>query len=69
MENYSTAKKSRFSWLITVRTVAWAMMGLRGSKEHSDDEKNLNPIKIVFVGLLVLILFVLFLMIVVNSVV
>ena len=52
--------------LRTVRTVAWAMFGVRNTQQHRNDEQALRPLQVVGVGLVGLILFVLLLIGLVN---
>ncbi len=54
------------SLLRTVRTVAWAMFGVRNTQQHRNDEQALRPLQVVGVGLVGLILFVLLLIGLVN---
>ncbi len=43
----------------TVRTVAWALFGVRGHQPHSDDGQPLSPWKLVLTALAFMIIFVL----------
>ena len=42
------------SLLRTVRTVAWAMFGVRNTQQHRNDEQALRPLQVVGVGLVAL---------------
>ncbi len=46
----------------TVRTVAWALFGVRNSGRHRQDQPALRPLQVVGVGLAAVILLVLLLM-------
>ncbi len=50
----------------TVRTVAWAMFGVRNSGQHRQDQPALRPLQVVGIGLAAVILLVLLLMGLVN---
>lgn len=49
----------RYSFLQTVRAVAWGMLGIRKGKGHSEDFSRLNPVHLIVAGLLATLVFVL----------
>ena len=57
------------SFLRTVRTVAWAFLGLRKGSEYRKDLESSNPLHVIAVALLGFLLLVLSLIAVVNWVV
>ncbi|HQQ71069.1 MAG TPA: DUF2970 domain-containing protein [Alicycliphilus sp.] len=50
----------------TVRTVAWAMFGVRDGNQHRGDQESLRPLQVVAIGLAGVIVLVLLLMGLVN---
>ena len=65
----SSASKGGFvGFLRTVRTVAWAFVGLRNRSAHQDDFKQVKPIHVIVVGVLGALALVLALLWVVNTV-
>jgi len=48
-----------YSFLQTIRAVAWGMLGIRKGKGHSEDFSRLNPLHLILAGLLATLLFVL----------
>jgi len=48
----------RYSFLQTMRTVAWGMLGIRKGKGHHDDFSRLNPLHLILAGLLATAVFV-----------
>ena len=62
-----TARKAAFGQ--TARAVAWSFFGIRRSKDHEQDVKNLNPIYVVIAGVLGAALFVLVLVLLVHWVI
>ena len=53
-----TGKSRRFS---TMRTVAWALLGIRGHKPHEHDAEPLSPLQILITALVFMLIFVLLL--------
>ena len=51
-----TDKGQRFS---TIRTVAWALLGIRGHKPHEHDVAPLSPLQILITALVFMLIFVL----------
>jgi len=47
-----------YSFLQTIRTVAWGMLGIRKGKGHKEDFSRLNPLHLILAGLLATALFV-----------
>ena len=52
------AKSRRFS---TIRTVAWALLGIRGHRPHEHDAEPLSPLQILITALVFMLIFVLLL--------
>lgn len=52
-------EKARLSWLQTVRTVAWSLIGIRNSSKHGQDQRALRPLPLIFTALGATLLFVL----------
>ena len=52
-------EKARPSWLQTVRTVAWSLIGIRNSSKHGQDQRALRPLPLIFTALGATLLFVL----------
>ena len=50
---------SNYSFLQTIRAVAWGMLGIRKGKGHSEDFSRLNPVHLILAGLLATLVFVL----------
>lgn len=48
-----------YSFLQTMRAVAWGMLGVRKGKGHSEDFSRLNPLHLIVAGLLATLVFVL----------
>ena len=48
-----------YSFLQTIRAVAWGMLGIRKGKGHSEDFSRLNPVHLILAGLLATLVFVL----------
>ena len=48
-----------YSFLQTMKAVAWGMLGIRKGKGHSEDFSRLNPLHLILAGLLATLLFVL----------
>ncbi|MBS0508149.1 MAG: DUF2970 domain-containing protein [Proteobacteria bacterium] len=57
-----TGEQPKPSLWRTVRTVAWAMFGVRGGRQHRGDQESLRPLQVVGIGLAGVILLVLLLM-------
>ncbi|WP_291989853.1 DUF2970 domain-containing protein [Candidatus Accumulibacter sp. ACC007] len=51
-----TGKGRRLS---TIRTVAWALLGIRGHKPHEHDVAPLSPLQILITALVFMLIFVL----------
>jgi hypothetical protein len=51
-----TEKSRRFT---TLRTVAWALLGVRGHKPHEHDAEPLSPLQILITALVFMLIFVL----------
>ncbi|MET0382859.1 MAG: DUF2970 domain-containing protein [Burkholderiaceae bacterium] len=51
-----TAREAAFGR--TIRAVAWSFLGIRRSKDHEQDVKQLNPIHVVIAGVIGAALFV-----------
>ena len=47
-----------YSFLQTIRAVAWGMLGIRKGKGHSEDFSRLNPLHLILAGLLATAVFV-----------
>ena len=62
-----TARKAAFGQ--TARAVAWSFLGIRRSKDHEQDVKNLNPIHVAIAAVLGAALFVLALVLLVHWVI
>ena len=45
--------------LSTIRTVAWALIGVRGHKPHEHDVAPLSPLQILITALVLMLVFVL----------
>lgn len=45
--------------LSTIRTVAWALIGVRGHQPHDHDRAPLSPVQIVITALVFMLIFVL----------
>ncbi|WP_291993660.1 DUF2970 domain-containing protein [Candidatus Accumulibacter sp. ACC003] len=43
----------------TIRTVAWGLLGVRGHKPYGDDAPKLSPLRILFIALAFMLVFVL----------
>lgn len=43
----------------TIRTVAWALMGIRGHRPYEHDAPPLSPLKILIIALVFMLVFVL----------
>lgn len=52
----------QYSFLQTIRAVAWGMLGIRKGKGHSEDFSRLNPLHLILAGLLATLVFVLVLL-------
>lgn len=63
-----SSKAGLLAFLRTVRTVAWAFVGLRNRSAHQDDFKQVKPIHVIVVGVLGALALVLALLWVVNTV-
>ena len=50
-----------YTFLQTMRAVAWGMLGIRKGKGHQEDFSRLNPLHLILAGLLAAALFVLLL--------
>ena len=50
----------------TMRTIAWALFGVRNADRHRQDQESLRPLQVLGMGLLALVLLVLLLMALVN---
>jgi hypothetical protein len=61
------AVMKRASFLDTVRTVLWAMIGIRRRSAH--DQANIRPLHVVILGIVFVVLFVLALRLIVSAVV
>ncbi len=61
--------KRKGSLLGTVKAVLWGFLGVRRNADYQDDIVKLNPVHLVVVGLVMALLFVLFLILVVRWVV
>ena len=55
-ETRTTLKRGRFS---TLRTVAWALLGVRGHRPHEHDAEPLSPLRILITALVFMLIFVL----------
>ncbi len=55
-------EKTGPSWLQTMRTVAWSLIGIRNSSKHGQDQRALRPLSLIFTALGATLLFVLTLM-------
>ena len=55
-------EKTGPSWLQTMRTVAWSLIGIRNSSKHGQDQCALRPLPLIFSALGATLLFVLTLM-------
>lgn len=64
----SAGKGGLVAFLRTVRTVAWAFVGLRNRSAHHDDFQQVKPIHVIVVGILGALALVLALLWVVNTV-
>lgn len=53
--------RRHYSFLQTIRAVAWGMLGIRKGKGHSEDFSRLNPLHLILAGLLATLFFVLLL--------
>jgi hypothetical protein len=53
----------------TVKAVAWSFVGLRSRGAYEEDVKNLNPLHLIFVGLVGVFVFVAVIVLVVKWVV
>lgn len=51
----------RYTFLQTMRAVAWGMLGIRKGKGHEEDFSRLNPLHLIVAGLLAAVVFVLLL--------
>ncbi len=49
----------RYTFLQTIKAVAWGMLGIRKGKGHQEDFSRLNPLHLIVAGLLATLLFVL----------
>ena len=47
-----------YSFLQTMRAVAWGMLGIRKGKGHNEDFSRLNPLHLILGGLLATLVFV-----------
>ncbi len=54
------------AWWATVKAVLWSFLGLRRRKDFQEDVKQLTPLHVVAVGLVLAFLFVVLLMAFVN---
>ncbi|GAD23676.1 hypothetical protein AVS7_03436 [Acidovorax sp. MR-S7] len=68
-EPQRTPPARKGSLLRTLRAVAWSLIGLRKGSEYQADQEKLQPLHIVFVGLVALFALVLLLIGLVNWVV
>ena len=59
------ARPSASLWR-TMRTIAWALFGVRNADRHRQDQESLRPLQELGMGLLALVLLVLLLMALVN---
>jgi len=51
----------RYTFLQTMKAVAWGMLGIRKGKGHQEDFSRLNPLHLIMAGLLAAAVFVLLL--------
>ena len=64
-----SATRRKGSLLQTVGAVAWSFFGVRRSSDHALDVQKLNPVHVVFAGIVGALLFVGFLVLLVRWVV
>lgn len=62
------AAKRKGSFLATMRAVFWSFFGVRKGKHSTDDEATLNPLHVVFAGLLGAAIFIAVLIVIVKLV-
>ena len=61
MTQRSTDEPRNYSFLQTVRAVAWGMLGIRKGRGHKEDFSRLNPLHLILAGLGATALFVILL--------
>jgi hypothetical protein len=67
--NTQSLIKRKPNLLSTFKAVAWSFIGVRKGSSHADDMTNLNPVYVIFAGILSAAIFVGILIAVVNQVV
>lgn len=58
MTERSKDEPRRYSFLQTMKAVAWGMLGIRKGKGHKEDFSRLNPLHLILAGLLATAVFV-----------
>ena len=61
----SDEQQNKGGFLRMVRTIGWALFGVRGRKGYESDLK-LNPIQVVLTGLLLVAVFIIVLLVIAN---
>ncbi|QEA11976.1 DUF2970 domain-containing protein [Comamonas flocculans] len=59
-------KAERGSWLQTLRIVAWSLIGIRNGRRHSEDQRKVGVVALMFTALGAVLLFVLVLLALVH---
>jgi hypothetical protein len=66
---HAAAAPAKTSFLRTVKSVAWAFLGIRKKSESTEDMARISPFHVIIVGILGAMIFVLGLVALVNWVV
>ncbi len=69
MSGLHDATRRRLSLIDTVKAIAAAFFGVRGSRAHEQDIAQLNPVHVIIIGVALAALFVVSLLAIVNWVV
>ena len=69
MDDLNEGKKRKASIGATIKAVLWSFFGVRKRRDYEADAEQLNPVHVIIAGLIGAVIFVVTLLLIVNSVV
>lgn len=69
MDDLNKGKKRKASISATIKAVLWSFFGVRKRRDYENDAEQLNPVHVIIAGLIGAAIFVVTLLLIVNSVV
>ena len=69
MQDLKDAAKRKASLGSTLKAVFWSFFGVRKKSDYESDAAQLNPVHVIFAGIICAVIFVLVLVLIVKSVI